>query len=233
MQEERAERERLEKMLKRIGLGKLGTPAIVCAAALLIAVLIVVGIRFADGHAESFQATTGDGDALAAETKSTSIEPDEPNDTNGTATESSTVIVDICGCVSNPGVYELDEGMRVVDVVEMAGGVTGDADTTQVNLARKLVDGEQVYIPAVGEAAPSGANIAPANTSVQAPSSLVNINTGSASDLMELPGIGEVMAGRIVDDREKNGPFEDVEDIKRVSGIGDAKFEGIRDLICV
>ena len=232
MQEERIERERLENMFKRIGLGKLGTPAIICAAALLIAVLIVVGIRFADGSSASFQVTTGDGDVTASDTKSAPGDLSEADDTAGTEIASSTVIVDICGCVISPGVYELEEGSRVVDAVGMAGGVTDEADTTQVNLARKLVDGEQVYIPAVGETAPAGAAV-PANASAQSPSGLVNINTASTSDLMELPGIGEVTASKIVEDREKNGPFEGVEDIKRVSGIGDAKFEGIRDLICV
>ena len=145
-----------------------------------------------------------------------------------------TVTVDVAGAVASPGVYELPEGSRVIAAVEAAGGVAEDAETAPVNLARVLVDGEQVYIPTSDEAAapvqPLQAQ-ASTQTSAQSTPALVDINTASAAELETLPGIGPSTAQKIIADREKNGPFSSKEDLKRVSGIGDKKYAALADAI--
>lgn len=136
------------------------------------------------------------------------------------------LVIDVAGAVSDPGVYTVDEGSRVMDAVDAAGGFEDDAATSGVNLARRLQDGEQVYIPTENEAAspaPGSSSPSPAG------SSLVNINTADEAALCELPGIGEVTARRIVEDREANGPFSSVDDLTRVNGVGPAKLEALRD----
>ena len=143
---------------------------------------------------------------------------------------SGQVVVHVAGAVASPGVVTLPAGSRVADALEAAGGATADADTDQLNLARILVDGEQVRVPHQGEdastwAAPPGpAQDAGTGTA----SGLVNINTASATELQSLPGIGEALAQRIVDYREANGPFTSIDELTEVSGIGPAKLEALR-----
>ena len=151
---------------------------------------------------------------------------------------SGMLVVHITGAVAKPGVYELPAGARVVDGVDAAGGPLPDADLSSMNLARPLTDGERVYIPRRGEvppasaAAPGGSGDpgggAPVDTSGK-----VNINTATVSQLEELPGIGEVIAQRIVDYRTQHGPFKTVRDLLKVEGIGDKKFESIEDHVTV
>jgi competence protein ComEA len=114
------------------------------------------------------------------------------------------LVVDVAGAVASPGVMELPAGARVRDAIEAAGGFLDGAERSSVNLARPLVDGEQVYVPVAGEdrAGP------------------VNVNAADAAALETLPGIGPVLAERIVADRAANGPFVSIEDLDRVSGIG-------------
>lgn len=114
------------------------------------------------------------------------------------------LVVDVAGAVASPGVMELPAGARVRDAIDAAGGFLDGADRSSINLARPLVDGEQVYVPVVGEdrAGP------------------VNVNGADAAALEALPGIGPVLAERIVADRAANGPFVSIQDLDRVSGIG-------------
>jgi competence protein ComEA len=132
-------------------------------------------------------------------------------------------------------VYALAEGSRVKQAVEAAGGFTANADRDRVNLAAGLADGEQLYVPRVGEAVP--ATVAAPRPTPRAqstgPAGPVNINTASLVELDTLPGIGPALAQRIIDDRTANGPFQSPEDIKRVHGIGDALYEQIKGLIVV
>ncbi len=114
------------------------------------------------------------------------------------------LVVDVGGAVASPGVMELPAGARVRDAIAAAGGFLDGADRSSINLARPLVDGEQVYVPVAGEDR-AGA---------------VNVNAADAAALDELPGIGPVLAERIVADRTANGPFVSIEDLDRVSGIG-------------
>lgn len=138
------------------------------------------------------------------------------------------VLVDVAGWVRRPGVYEFAEGARVIDAIEAAGGPRRGAMLSALNLAAPLVDGTQVLVPKQGEA---GA-VAPVAGGGSL-SGLVNINTASASELEELPGIGEVLAQAIVDHRTEHGPFASVDDLLDVSGIGDATLDDLRDLVTV
>ncbi len=142
------------------------------------------------------------------------------------------VVVDVRGAVAKPDVYSLPPGSRVQDALVLAGGALDTADTRPLNLARKLNDGEQIYVPAMGEVAPiPAAGTAPFSRTPFG--KLVNINTATAAELDALPGIGATYAQRIVDYRTQNGPFKKIEDIKKVRGIGDALFEQIKNLITV
>ncbi len=151
------------------------------------------------------------------------------------AQEKQIIMVHISGEVFNPGLVKLFSGDRVIDAVELAGGLKKEADLDRINLAKKLEDEEKIYIPKIGEEINSADLIISTESSESSKSSKsgkININTCSQSELESLPGIGQVIAGRIIDYRKSN-PFKKIEDIKNVSGIGDKKFEGIRDLITV
>lgn len=151
----------------------------------------------------------------------------------------SYIVVDVAGAVLNPSVVTLPAGSRVNDAIQAAGGLMSDADTTAINRAKTLTDGEQVYVPTQGENAPvsaeGGTGAASSSAAVSSPSepALVNINTASIDELDTLPGVGPSTAQAIVDDRTQNGPFTSTEDLMRVSGIGEKKFEKLSSLICV
>jgi competence protein ComEA len=147
------------------------------------------------------------------------------------------VVVHVVGAVAAPGVQRLPVGARVVDAVEAAGGASPDADLGRINLAAVLVDGQQVYVLRPGEIAPpppagGGGPIAGSAGSAEV-AGLVDINSASAAELEELPGVGPVTAEAIVSHREQNGPFASVDDLIDVRGIGEAKLEQLRDLATV
>lgn len=148
-------------------------------------------------------------------------------------------IVDVEGAVAQPGVVSLPEGSRVFEAVEAAGGALDTADKGRVNLAEKITDGTAIYIPFQGEDQSartpgiSSGTSAVTGASGEAGGGLININTADKSTLMQLPGIGEVYAQSIIDYRQSVGAFQKPEDIKNVSGIGDAKFQKLKDRITV
>lgn len=150
--------------------------------------------------------------------------------------------VHVVGEVANPGLYEVDAGSRVQAAIDAAGGFTNDANQGSVNLAREIVDGEQIVVAsknasAAGASGAGSAGTASSGTSASGASGasggLVNINTADIAGLSSLSGIGEATAKKIIADREKNGPFKTTKDITRVSGIGDKKYEAIKDSITV
>lgn len=190
-------------------------------AVLVVGAAVAIAIIGNPAHSESF--------ALQHDAEDPTEAPEEAGEA-----QSQTVFIHIVGCVENPGLYEVDKGSRVADVVEAAGGFTQDAATSACNLARIVSDGEQIAIPAQAEL-DAGADaptegVPPVQT---ASSGLVNINNADASELTALPGIGQATADKIVADRTANGRFDSIEDLKRVSGIGDKKYESLKDLICV
>lgn len=155
-------------------------------------------------------------------------------------------VVHVDGAVASPGVYALTlADPRVNDAVAAAGGLVPEADTASVNLAAAVQDGDKVYVPREGDnsagagAVSSGGSsgseggTAVTGASGSALSSLVNINKASAEELDALPGVGPSTAQAIVDDRTQNGPFASIEDLMRVSGIGEKKFERLKGRICV
>ncbi|MGD8474934.1 MAG: ComEA family DNA-binding protein [Anaerolineae bacterium] len=139
-----------------------------------------------------------------------------------------TLHVYVTGAIQRPDVYLLPEGSIVKDAVEAAGGATEEADLERINLALPVTDGQQVHVPRIGE---DSSPVQP--PSGQPATSRVNINTADAATLESLPGIGPALAQRIVEYRQAHGPFERIEDVMDVSGIGTATFEGIQDLLVV
>jgi len=139
------------------------------------------------------------------------------------------VLVDVAGWVRRPGVYEFTEGARVIDAIDAAGGARSGAVLEALNLAAPLTDGTQILVPREGEEAPAPAPV----TGGAVAGGLVNVNSAIATELEELPGIGEVIAQRIIDYRTENGPFATVDELLDVSGIGDAILESIRELVTV
>lgn len=132
------------------------------------------------------------------------------------------IYIDVAGKVKAPGVYQLPEGSRVIDAITIAGGLKLGVSTTHINLARKLVDGEQVLIMKEKFiSAPTSSGRKSIFTGK------VSINSGSKAAFDSLPGIGPVIAQRIIDYRSKNGAFESIESIQSVSGIGESIFRQI------
>jgi len=146
------------------------------------------------------------------------------------AAPANTIVVDVVGAVRKPGVYNFAQGARVIDAVRAAGGFTPEAESQAINLARPLVDGEQVVVPKKGEA-PTGAG--GAGPSAQQPGGKVNINSATASDFEDLPGIGPVLAQKIVDYRDQHGPFRSIQDLMKVTGIGQKKFDSLQAYVTV
>ena len=139
------------------------------------------------------------------------------------------VLVDVAGWVRRPGVYEFTEGARVIDAIDAAGGARSGAVLEALNLAAPLTDGTQILVPREGQ---EGVAPAPVTGGAVA-GGLVNVNSALATELEELPGIGEVIAQRIIDYRTENGPFATVDELLDVSDIGDAILESIRELVTV
>lgn len=143
--------------------------------------------------------------------------------------EPEEIMVHISGQVYKPGLVKLEPGARVIDAVNAAGGLKKNADLDKINLAKKLVDEEKIYIPEIGENIEG--DLLDYSTSADV-GNKININTCTKEELLSLPGIGEVLAERIIEYREKT-PFKKLEDLMNVSGIGEKKFESIKDMIVV
>lgn len=139
------------------------------------------------------------------------------------------IFIDIKGQVTEPGVYKMNITDRVIDAVLKAGGVTGDADSRSVNLSQKLKDEMMIYIPKIAEIT---CNQVPVIDETKG-DTRVSINKVDQKTLMTLPGIGESKANDIIKYREEKGEFKKIEDIKNVTGIGDATFNNIKDLITI
>ena len=142
------------------------------------------------------------------------------------------VVVAVGGKVRRPGLVRLAPGARVADALQAAGGAVPGVDVAPLNLARKVVDGELIM---VGVTPPPGAvptaTVGPGNPA--APGGVVNLNTATLADLDTLPGVGPVLAQRILDARDAQGGFKAVADLRKVDGIGDARFEQLKDLVTV
>lgn len=159
------------------------------------------------------------------------------------------IFVHIDGYINNPGVYEIKENDRIKTLIDKAGGFKEGYSIKNINLAAKLSDGDKIYIPSVSEEKNSennnnnininssgkGQNIKTDrnNVSIMKNNSKININTANISELKQITGIGESTANKIIDYRENVGKFKKIEDIKEVKGIGDAKYESLKNKITI
>lgn len=166
------------------------------------------------------------------------IEEDLYIETSNQTKENNKIILHITGEVNSPGIIEIDEGSRLNDAIKAAGGLTENADTNKINLAYVVQDGQKINIPNVNSVDTGnyiteniGENIVIEDTNMN--TNIVNINTATQTELETLTGIGPSTALKIIKYREENGKFKNIEEIKNVSGIGDSKFEAIKDEICV
>ena len=198
---------------------------------LKVAIAIIVGILAIAYYFSNKQETNPYEDILTntvvAENK---VEEQSKNE------EKTTIKVYIAGEVNIPGVIELEEGARIEDAIENAGGVKAEANLKNINLAYEVSDGEKIYIPNLAEeeseVEQNNSSNSTSNTNSNS-NGKVNINKATATELTSVPGIGASTAQKIITYREENGKFQAIEDVKKVSGIGDSKFESMKDYISV
>ena len=153
------------------------------------------------------------------------------NEEQSEETHISQITVHITGAINNPGVIILEEGARIVDALEAAGGETEEADVNRLNLAYVLEDGEKLYIPSKNEEEQE--YITQGKDNMSEGQSKININSAQIEELITLPGVGEATANKIIEYRKENGKFQKIEDLKNVPGIGDSKYENIKTMIRV
>lgn len=153
----------------------------------------------------------------------------------GTTASPEDIYVDISGEVKDPGVYKVTTETRLFEVIDMAGGLTGKADTNSLNRAEKVTDGQKVIVRAIGETSDQGYDPYDQNYDGEEDVSggKVNINIADMEALQILPGIGPQRAKSIIDYREQNGYYSTIEEIMNVSGIGERTFDSIKDMIDV
>jgi competence protein ComEA len=216
-----------ERVADRIPVSLRGALAPVPASAVfLVAVLVVVILAGAFLRNAMASPPTGTGgEAVTVEV----AEVPPTSAAQATTAGDSVLVVDVVGRVRHPGVVRLPPGARVVDAIRVAGGATENAAVQRINLARPVVDGEQILVPGPNDPLPSG----PQPTSGESESELVDLNTATASELEELPGIGPVLAERIVDWRTEHGRFSTVDELREVSGIGEKLISQLRPLVRV
>jgi competence protein ComEA len=188
-------------------------------------VAIVAGYIYMDQDQE--QEVSAD---IFAEKSDVFTEPEEG--TVSVESESTVIKVDVKGAIQNPGVFTAETGDRVIDIIAAAGDFTENADKDRVNLAQLVEDQMVIYVPKIGEESTFVSEKAQPQGTVS-DDGKVNLNSASQTELETIPGIGPSKALTIIEYREQNGPFQSVEDIKNISGIGDKTFEKLKDSIIV
>lgn len=223
-----------ESWKAKLHVGDLRAPVLVGITVIAVLVLVFAGKALFDGiSSDGFRVERVDqvGDATGSGR--------EDSDEEAADDRPAPLLVHVGGAVVKPGVYEVSRGARVYDAVEAAGGFTDDAASDACNLARVVDDGEQIIIASHADIEATSVSESPltakegSGTSGTTENGKININRASAVELDTLPGVGMSTADKIIADREANGPFKTIDDLKRVSGIGDKKYEALADLICV
>lgn len=216
----------VDSLKAKVGIGSTSPLVLLGLCAVIIAVVLSIGYMAWGSFTSSGIVLEHSGEA--------------PQTQESENSSSQLIYVHIAGEVQNPGMYELKSGSRVSDAIDAAGGLTESADQLSVNLARQVTDGEQIVVRAYSEPeSGTGESIDSSDSGVSSSSATgvftdkVNINTASASELITLDGVGESTAAKIIAYRQANGSFASIEDIKKVSGIGDKKYEAIKDRITV
>jgi competence protein ComEA len=185
---------------------------VVLVGGLVLAVLVAVGVAVSSGGVEHEAPPV-----LPVAAAASSSAPDE------------SIVVSVVGRVARPGLVTLPDGARVADALRESGGPAPDADLAALNLARRLSDGEQIY---VGVPTPPGAEPAPAAASGSpGVADKVDLNTATLASLDTLPGVGPVTAQRIVDWRTEHGHFDSVEQLREIDGIGPSRFTKLKDMV--
>lgn len=234
---QREQHERVKRM-DRWAEKLLGHKAVVVAILVVIAAASGLAMASFSSRSSGVSFERGDEAGTLDVHEAGDASPDDADESSDKSSSAAEVYVDVDGAVVRPGVYRFKDGARVSQAIDAAGGLTAEADVTGLNRASKITDGQKIYVPMVGEqqaaAASDGADGGTASTSGTGSSSgLVNINTASVAELQTLSGIGPSMAQSIIDERTQNGAFASVDDLMRVSGIGEKKLAKIKDCICV
>lgn len=192
--------------------------AIVAAIAAIVAVLLWLALSSpkSDGQLPPIEA------AQAPEISTATSEEALPEE----------VVVSVVGAVEQQGILILPQGARIADALEVSG-LAPDADIVSINHAQLLVDGEQIYVSRIGETPPAEAETGEGGGTSGSNSSKINLNSATAAELTQLPGVGEVTAEAIVSHRDTVGKFSSVEQLLDISGIGPAKFDKLQDLVTV
>ena len=138
----------------------------------------------------------------------------------------------------NPGMYEIDSPARIAQAIDAAGGLTEDASIDSINLASSVEDGQQIIVKSIdeiskGDVASASGNGDISNSTGDSTSGKVNINTANATELQTVSGIGPAKAKKIIDYRTSNGPFKSIDDLTKISGIGEKTLESLKDSLCV
>lgn len=239
----------IKKLMRRFNLSQQQLIAVAAVVVLaIVSAVVLIGIISA-GTSESFDRSHNQADSTqgvtAAENPQHTEEDnvtDQPGADHKIKEASPQMMVHVDGAVKSPGLYALQmANPRVNDAIQIAGGLTEDANSQGINLASPIEDGQKIYIPRKGEEAPPeisqpGQNKATSNKQTDKKSdkkTVVDINRATVEEFTQLKGVGEGLAKRIVADRQKNGPFKTTEDLMRVSGIGQKKFDQLKDNIRV
>ena len=214
---------------------------IIITIILIIAVLVMFIIYLVTNEKSfdeyNFNEIILEEDSKTIETVPSEVENKFQNESQ--ANEVNEIVIHITGAVKKEGIVYLREGDRVIDAIKKAGGETKEADLGQVNLAYVLSDGQKIYIPRKNEKideyiiSDSNNSYKVNNQSELKTKEKININSASEDELDTLPGIGPSIAKKIIDYRNENGKFSSIEDLKNVSGIGEAKFSDIKDSITI
>lgn len=196
---------------------------IIAGAVIVVLIIIIATIKILDENERN---------------KNLKIEDIQVVEETNESIEENMIVIHITGAVANEGILKIPEGSRIADAIEKAGGLTENASLNKVNLAYELEDGQKLYIPNlndedIGENIDDGISEDVIIETYDNNKKLVNINKADAKELQELNGIGESIAIAIIKYREENGKFNKIEDLKNVAGIGENKYELIKELITV
>lgn len=202
---------------------------------LIIALVALLANNFIDQKEDDFSNSKISLFSSDDEFEETEETKEDSNQTQASETISETIKVHIAGEINKEGVYEVNNGDRLDDLVKRAGGLTKDANSKKINLAMKLEDQMKIYIPSIydfeDETSSTNDNLL-ISDKPSTETEKININKASKEELMTLPNIGEKRANAIIEYRE-NSPFEKIEDIKNVTGIGEKFYQSLKDLITV
>ncbi len=239
----------INKLMRRFNLSQQQLIAVTAVVALAIVSAVVFIWIISAGTSESFDRSHNQADSTQGVTVAENPQhTQEDNATHQPGADqkiieaSPQMMVHVDGAVKSPGLYALQmANPRVNDAIQIAGGLTEDANGQGINLASPVEDGQKIYIPKKGEEAPPEIsqpeqNKATSNKQTNTKrdkKTVVDINRATVEELTKLQGVGEGLAQRIVADRQKNGPFKTTEDLMRVSGIGQKKFDQLKDNIRV